>query len=422
MDILRPMEYFADTSELIRMLRTGHHNVQPDREAWERLYTWIDLNAPYRGAWKPGEWRGCNQVQRRLELAKQFAGNDCSPEEEYDRLVTEHTNRSAKTIMPDPQPERERDSLIVPGFPFDAEQAAEMQADGQPVRFPLSLGNGYTVTMVRIPAGSFVMGSETGYADEQPRAVITIDKPFWMSETEISNGQYEQYDPEHDTRYIDEHGKDQAVPGYIANHVDQPVARVSWREAMRFCTWLSGKTGKKVSLPTEAQWEWAARGGTDSQFYYGDVDTDFSEYANLSDHSVLYRATGWDGGSMIHIRRKYNEDGPFPLRENRYNDGCMVVNYVGQYHPNAWGLKDMAGNVCELTLSDYRPYPYDEYDGRNDADSEEMKTARGGSWNDRPKSAGASVRCAHQPYQKVYNVGFRIIIEGGVTAAVYRRD
>jgi formylglycine-generating enzyme required for sulfatase activity len=89
----------------------------------------------------------------------------------------------------------------------------------------------------------------------------------------------------------------------------------------------------------------------------------------------------------------------------------MVVNYVGQYKSNAWGLKDMAGNVCEWTLSDYRPYPYDNDDGRNNSDPGTMKTARGGSWNDRPKSAGASVRFAHQPYQKVYNVGFRIIVE-----------
>jgi formylglycine-generating enzyme required for sulfatase activity len=180
---------------------------------------------------------------------------------------------------------------------------------------------------------------------------------------------------------------------------------------MGFCKWLSEKTGKTVSLPTESQWEWAARAGTESQFYYGDRDADFSKYANLSDHSTLYRATGWDGGSRIHVRRKYNENGPYPLRENRYDDGCMVVNYVGQYQPNAWGLKDMAGNVCEWTRSDYKAYPYNENDGRNDGDTDKMKTARGGSWNDRPKSAGAAVRFAHQPYQKVYNVGFRVVVD-----------
>ena len=71
----------------------------------------------------------------------------------------------------------------------------------------------------------------------------------------------------------------------------------------------------------------------------------------------------------------------------------------------------MIGNVCEWTRTSYRPYPYADADGRNDPKSEDRKVARGGSWDDRPKDATATFRRAYQPYQKVYNVGLRIIIE-----------
>jgi formylglycine-generating enzyme required for sulfatase activity len=166
------------------------------------------------------------------------------------------------------------------------------------------------------------------------------------------------------------------------------------------------------------QWEWAARAGTASQFHYGDADPDFSKHANLSDRSVQARATRWDGGSVIHRRNKYPDNSVFPLRDGRFDDGGMVVNYVGCYAPNAWGLKDMVGNVCEWTLSDYKPYPYRDDDGRNGGGTEGLKVARGGSWDNRPRTAGSSVRFAYQSYQKVCAVGFRLVVEDrGASAA-----
>ena len=106
----------------------------------------------------------------------------------------------------------------------------------------------------------------------------------------------------------------------------------------------------------------------------------------------------------------HNPKGNFPLRDDRSDDKCLVTNYVGQYQANAWGLKDMVGNVSEWTRSSYRPYPYAQADGRNDANPKEEKVARGGSWEDRPVNATASARFAYEPYQKVYNVGIRIVI------------
>ena len=167
----------------------------------------------------------------------------------------------------------------------------------------------------------------------------------------------------------------------------------------------------KVTLPTEAQWEWAAGAGSAEQFFYGDKDTDFSRWANLADASRRRTFVKWDGGSRIHVRRDYPADSLYPLREDRFTDKWFIVDYVRQYEPSAWGLYDMVGNVSEWTRSSYRSYPYNDGDGRNDGDLSEKKVARGGSWNDRPRTAGSSVRFAFESYQKVYNVGLRVIVE-----------
>lgn len=215
---------------------------------------------------------------------------------------------------------------------------------------------------------------------------------------------------EHDTRYIDEHGKDHSVPGHIANHPDQPVARISWQEATKFCAWLSKTTGKNITLPTEAQWEWAARAGSEKQFFYGDGNVDFSKWANLADADRRRQYVKYDGGSKVHRRREYPENYLFPLRDDRFTDNWFVVDYVAQCEPNPWGLYDIVGNVNEWTRSSYRAYPYKD-DDRNNGDAADKKVARGGSWDDRPKTAGSTIRFPYESYQKVYNVGFRVVIE-----------
>jgi formylglycine-generating enzyme required for sulfatase activity len=87
----------------------------------------------------------------------------------------------------------------------------------------------------------------------------------------------------------------------------------------------------------------------------------------------------------------------------------LVSAAVGKFKTNAWGLGDMHGNVCEWTMSAARSYPYRADDGRNTTDSQEQRIVRGGSWRDRPKRARSSFRLAYQPYQRVYNVGFRVV-------------
>ena len=315
--------------------------------------------------------------------------------------------------QPPPQLDEEApDALRAEGFPFDAAAAVERlrAAPGGGLK-TVDLGRGVKMNLRWIPPGEFVMGSRDGPSDERPRAKVRIAQPFWMAETEITNAQYALFDPEHDTRYLDMHYMDRVTPGYIANHPDQPVARVSWQESLRFCAWLTRRTGLHATLPTEAQWEWSARAGADTQFFYGALDADFGRFANLADQSLRWFKMGYPGPGNLQPRLPYPADNNFPLRDERFRDNWHVVDYVGQTAPNAWGLKDMVGNVSEWTRSSYRPYPYRDDDGRNDERLAQRKVARGGSWADRPADAGASVRRAFESWQKVYDVGFRVILE-----------
>ncbi len=397
-----PLEYHASTSELIQMLEKGHHNVKLDREAWERLYAWIDLNVPWRGRWAPPKWRDRDQDQRRRELAKMYANVDADPEREYEFIAAQMAKRPApKFITPAPMPEVKSVVPAVTGWPFDAAAAAKRQAvGGAAVRKTIDLGGGVTMEMVRIPAGEFVMGSATGDADERPLARVNVDKPFWMSVTEVTNAQFARFDAKHDSRYIDIGGKDHSTRGFPANQPTQPVIRVTWNRATEFCRWMGKQTGATVALPTEAQWEWACRAGTNGATSYGGLDADFGKHANLADKSASGNRTGGKRGSLS----------PFPT-DARFSDGQKIVTAVGQYQPNAWGLRDMHGNVAEWTRTALRPYPYDGADGRNAPDATGRRVVRGGSWRDRPKRATSSFRLAYAPYQRVVNVGFRVIIE-----------
>jgi formylglycine-generating enzyme required for sulfatase activity len=218
-------------------------------------------------------------------------------------------------------------------------------------------------------------------------------KDFWMSEAEITNEQFQQFKPDHDSRVIDQQWKDHVYPGYPANKPQMPVIRISWDEAMAYCEWLSEQTGRKVTLPTAEQWEWACRAGSDQPFFYGADGHETN--SKLADEMIGAFAVRGVNPKPVEARKR----GPlndFVPRDPSFNDGRLTPNGTKQYEPNAWGLYDMHGNVAEWTRSDY------------DAT---RKAVRGGSWRDRPERATASFELGYLPYQKVFNVGFRILIE-----------
>ena len=408
--IYPPMDWHVSTSPLFQMLRKGHHNVKPDAEFYERAAAWVDLNCPWRGKWAPPDWENQKQVPRRIELAQKFASLNLDAEKEFDDAKVLLGNKPVTFIAPEPDADAPSEVPKIKGFPMSPEQAVALQkASAASVTREIMLNATQKITFVRIPAGSFVMGNAKGYRDEKPLSAVTIDKPFWMSTTEVRNRDYALFDSEHDSRYIDEHGKDHAVPGYIANHPDQPVVRVSWQQAVEFSAWFSKTYKVKAMLPTEAQWEYVARAGGDTQFFYGDADTDFGPYANLADKDLQNFYISWDGASKIHKRRPYKLEQNYPLYDSRFKDNWFVVDYVAQAKPNAWGLYDMVGNANEWTRSDYQPYPYK--DANNSLKPEVKKVARGGSWACRPRDAGSAVRYPYESWQGVHDVSFRIILE-----------
>jgi len=415
--LLTPMEFHADSTDLVQMLEKGHHGVQLDAEAWDRLITWIDLNAPFHGTWHEiaGQERVASPAQRRRELLKLYANMDQDFE-----AIPEIPREPVQTIIPPQETRAQAPEPVCPGWPFDAAEARRRQAEAAgtlrlaadgaepPAQQTIELGNGVALELALIPAGSFVMGSSEGYPDETPETAVVVGEPFWMARTEITNAQFESYDPTHDSGVESRFSMQFGVRGFYVNAPGQPVVRVSWDEAMAFCEWLNAKTSRCFTLPTEAQWEYACRAGSAEAFSFGPLDADYSLDANFADqklrefvcHTYKKEREPW-----LHAS-KYDDWIPKDLR---FNDGGFLSDGVALYRPNPWGLHDMHGNVWEWTRSVYRPYLYDENDGRNAPDVEGERVVRGGSWRDRPMRARSAMRLAYRPYQRVYNVGFRVV-------------
>jgi formylglycine-generating enzyme required for sulfatase activity len=383
-----PMEYHASTSELVQMLEKGHYNVKLDAEAWDRLVTWIDLNVPDHGTWS--EYREIAQDfhQRRLTMRTEYANRPEDPEV----YPTDPPERPA-FVQPEPLPKKAKRPKMA-GWPLDAAvQAAGLDSP----ELTLDLDGGVKLQLVLVPAGEFVLGSADGPPDESPPARVKIPRPFWLGKFEVTNAQFALFQPEHDSAYISFFNKDHSSRGEPVNRPAQPVIRVSWHQALGFCHWLSQETGRKFTLPTEAQWEYACRAGTDSPLSYGDCASDFGKLANLADQR------------LTNLCRR---DSPkwIPCI-GEVNDGATVTGDVGKYPPNAWGLCDMHGNAAEWTRTAYRPYPFDPRDGRDDPAADGDKSVRGGSFYDRPHRARSVFRQHYPAWQKASTVGFRVAME-----------
>jgi formylglycine-generating enzyme required for sulfatase activity len=200
------------------------------------------------------------------------------------------------------------------------------------------------------------------YDDEKPAHEVTISKGFWMGETPVTEGAYK--------RYADAKGKSMPVPVHpILREKATPddrlaVVSVTWDEAVNYCEWAGGR------LPTEAEWEYAARAGSTG-----------ARYGNLDD-------IAWSKG---------NSAGPTP---------------VGLKQANAFGLFDMLGNVWEWTIDWYSKEYYQEgaqKDPQGPPDGT-ARTLRGGSWYDLPRSARASGRNRLGPSYRYDVIGFRCVI------------
>jgi formylglycine-generating enzyme required for sulfatase activity len=228
-----------------------------------------------------------------------------------------------------------------------------------------------------------------------------------MGVNEITNEQYACFDPNHDSHVESKNAYQFGVHGFSVNGPKQPVVRVPWQRAMAFCRWLAERTGEPFTLPTEAQWEYACRAGTNSAFSCGGLDDDFSRHANVAD--IKLKAFFTDPYKLYDPPRQLTKYDDWIPRDTRFDDGGLVTVAVGSYNPNAWRLHDMHGNVAEWTRTNYRPYPYDASDGRETDAPSGAKVVRGGSWRDRPKHCRSAFRRQYRSWQGVYNVGFRVV-------------
>ena len=430
-----PMEYYANTSPLIQMLRDGnHYNVKLDPVASRELSLWIDMNMPYHATWsevaaanRKGDTSEIETMAKRTQqLRALYANVDDNPEDgAFFQPTRPEFVKPAQWITPDTKNPTGLKSII-------NNCKSKVQS--------VDLGSGVTMELAYIPSGKFVIGDDSQVRPEENRNEVAIEKPFYMGTTEVTNAMFKQFNPNHQSNFIDQQWKDHVHRGYPANMDSQPVVRVSWQEANEFCKWLSEKTGKKFSLPTEAQWEWAAKAGTDQPFWWSPnlgkaaaadngrltgCDVQFADKANFADASM--RLFVVRGVNPQPISRPAHWDTFLPRVDDQDDnqmipgwDGDLYKELLADYHgskgtarymPNPWGLYDMNGNVAEWTLSDYKPYPYNAADGRNDGNVENEKSVRGGSWFDRPAQCRNGSRLPYPTYQKVYNVGFRVVCE-----------
>ncbi|QDU25536.1 Serine/threonine-protein kinase pkn1 [Anatilimnocola aggregata] len=246
--------------------------------------------------------------------------------------------------------------------------------------------NSLGMKLLPIAPGRFVMGTsdlppqsqaefdQRDY-DESPAHQVTISRPFHLGATEVTNAQYEQFDPKHKTR---------RGLGNVSKADDEPVTYVTWQQTCDFCAWLTKKEGRPYRLPTEAEWEYACRAGTTTVFTTGEELT--AAAANLG---------------------VTTDDKPRP-----------TTMKVASFPPNAWGLFDLHGNVEEWCHDWYGPYPATEQTDPVGAAEGIARVVRGGSYNGRKRGnfvgSGRYCRSANRggylPDDANRAVGFRVVL------------
>ena len=267
-------------------------------------------------------------------------------------------------------------SVAYTGLSYDSTEAARRQQEtadrlGVPKELTLDCGNGVQMKLVLIPEGVFMMGSPNSeskrHGDEGPVLFALISRPFYMSTTEVTQAQY------------------QAVTGQNPSYfkgATLPVEQVSWDDAVAFCQKLSTRAGRTVDLPTEAQWEYACRAGTDTPFNTGET---------ISADQANYNADVTYGNGRQGVYRE-------------------KTTPVGNFAANAFGLYDMHGNVCEWCFDWYGRYVIADADDRQGPPSGRFRILRGGCWSYYPENCRSATRKEDYPRRRYEYFGFRVVL------------
>ena len=276
-----------------------------------------------------------------------------------------------------------------------------------------SLTNSIGMRFRRIPAGTFMMGSpksETGRKDDEFQHEVTITKSFYMGTFEVTRGQFRQF--VEDTGYKTEaetdgkgsrgwNDKINKLEGPATkynwrstgfNQTDaHPVVDVSWNDATKFSQWLSKKERKTYRLPTEAQWEYACRGGAKTAHHSGIDQELLTKFGNVCDATAKQKIN----------RKEFLES----------SDGSVFTCPVGDYRPNNFGLYDMHGNVWEW-CQDWYGKDYYKTSSLEDprGNSGAYRVSRGGSWEDPASICRSAYRGWISPDVRYSNLGFRLVL------------
>lgn len=276
-----------------------------------------------------------------------------------------------------PEPPAKTSNIITEIFPIITVNRRGEEIDrrqGSAQVFQEDLGNGVILEMVKIPAGSFMMGSlpdEVGKIDDQgPQHQVNV-REFWLGKYVVTQAQYQQIMGNN--------------PAYFKGK-KRPIERVSWDMSQQFCQKLSELTGKKYRLPSEAEREYAGRAGTTTPFHFGETLTD-----KLANYEASYAYA----------------DGPKGVISQETTD-------VGSFPSNAFGLYDIHGNVwewCEDTWHDnYNNAPNDgsAWISSDNTDNNIWRMLRGGSWYDYPTYCRVAFRGNNNRAYVSYTIGFRV--------------
>jgi formylglycine-generating enzyme required for sulfatase activity/Spy/CpxP family protein refolding chaperone len=298
----------------------------------------------------------------------------------------------------------------------------------------VELGNGVNMRMVLIPAGEFMMGSgesaeETAaffkktygwdlkadsFKNEHPQHRVRITSSFCLGTQHVTRGQFRQF--VNDTNYKTDAEKDgKGGLGLIGGKFVQkpeftwrnagfeqagehPVINVSWNDAKAFCDWLSGKDGKSYRLPTEAEWEYACRAGTTTQYWCGNDPEGLAQVANVADATAKAKL-----GLKFTIRG---------------SDGYTFTSPAGSFRSNLFGLYDMHGNAMQWCADRYNPEYYAVSPANDPTGSENGagRVIRGGSCLRGPDVARSARRGLGAPDARGLDTGFRVarVAAGGL--------
>ncbi len=294
----------------------------------------------------------------------------------------------------------------------------ELLERGKPVAGQNHVVPTVAIDLAYVPRGRFLMGRKQrepgGDADELPQRPVQIPYHFWMGRMEISFAQFRRLYPFFNIK---------AWNGYKLDADLQPAAKVNWHTAAEYCEMLTSMERKAerlphryvYRLPTEAEWEYACRAGTQTHYFWGDTfSVEGAKFANTLD------AASW----MIFWDEKLKEP------DVTQDDGFRVSSPVGSFAPNAFGLYDCSGNVWEWCWDWYNPHAYRDLTPKSPVQREPVvvtlekrgsynrrytveatsRVIRGGSWYNPPGECRSAARDSLEPDTENTGVGFRIVL------------